>query len=355
MQLSAASMPRLGALDSPPRVTEAKRAPSPVLKLLQGIPTRRFAITYTVKNEAALLPRAIAFHLRSGCSRVYVFFDGTTDGSRQLLQGMAGVVCADSVTPQSLTNPPAWIQSILPKWDENMDVRKRINTFVAAQQAHQEGIEWLINIDPDELLLLDATDDQTPANCEQFFASIPQHIDQILLPNLEAVPVGEGVSGCPFTDCTLFLRRYPLTELLWRSSSAVLRRLVPNAKAQAWFDYWFYRVRLAGALPRLMRHPTTGEAIPVGYFLGYSNHKAFIRTQAAAGLNFNIHRWQTARRRPRNLKRGNVLHYDLCTAEYFYAKFRQRQPSMVSKVFYSRYQACPNVDAPPARNQLMHL
>jgi len=148
--------------------------------------------------------------------------------------------------------------------------------------------------------------------------------------------VGAG-TGRPFVDCTLFLRRFPITEALWRYSAAVIRRVVSKPKLHAWYDHWFYRMRFRGALPRLMRHPITGETIPAGYFLGYSNHKAFIRTAVAQKLLFNIHRWQKAQMRPKSLKKGRLLHYDLVSAEYLCAKFRQRQPAMMVKAFYCRY------------------
>jgi hypothetical protein len=296
----------------------------------------RFAITYTVKNEATLLPDAIAYHRELGCSRIYVFFDGTTDNSRELVNDFEWVRCADSIEPQSLNDPPAWIRQILPRWKESMDVRKRINTYMAAQSASDEGIEWLISIDPDELLLLDQQASGPPRRCEDFFAGIAQNVDQILVPNLEAIAVGEG-SGRSFVDCTLFLRRFPLTELVWRYSSGLVRRLTPSPKTHAWYDHWFYRVRFRGALPRLMRHPVTGESIPAGYFLGYSNHKSFIRTRAAKEFLFNVHKWQRIARRPRTIRKGFLLHYDLCNAEYFRAKYRQRQPAMLVKAFFCRY------------------
>jgi hypothetical protein len=296
----------------------------------------RFAITYTVKNEAQLLPAALEYHARLGCAKFFVFFDGTTDESRELVAGRPDVIVQDSINPAVLAETPEWIARLLPRWSESMDVRKRINTFTAARLAQQSGIEWLINIDPDELLLFDDPDRDRGGDPAEFFAAIPPEVDQILVSNLEAVPVGEG-TGRPFNDCTLFLRRFPLTEWLWRVSAGAVRRVIPGPKRHAWYDYWFYRLRFRGALPRLMRHPATGEAIPCGYFLGYSNHKAFIRTASAQDFLFNIHRWQPARRAPRTVKRGWLLHYDLPNAGYFCAKFRQRGPAMLVKAFFCRH------------------
>ena len=296
----------------------------------------QFAVSYTVENEADLLPAAIEYHARLGCAKFFVFFDGTTDNSRELVAGVPNVVAQESIDPTTLADKPEWMVRLLPRWAENMDVRKRINTFAAARLARQAGIEWLISIDPDELLLFDEPASDRAGDPATFFAAFPANVDQVLMPNLEAVPVGEG-TGRPFVDCTLFLRRFPFTEFLWRVSAGVVRRTIPAPKVHAWYDYWFYRVRFRGALPRLMRHPDTNETIPCGYFLGYSNHKAFVRTAAAEHLLFNIHRWQRARRRPRSVKGGYVLHYDLQNAGYFSAKFRQRERALLVKAFFCRH------------------
>jgi hypothetical protein len=119
--------------------------------------------------------------------------------------------------------------------------------------------------------------------------------------------------------------------------SGGVRRLVRIPAAQAWFDHLFYKVRFMGALPRLLVHPTTGKRIPAGYFLGYSNHKSAIRPERAVSFDFVVHYWRKWHRAPRNVERGNVLHYDFPSLEYFLAKFRQRQASDVMKVFYVRY------------------
>jgi hypothetical protein len=161
-------------------------------------------------------------------------------------------------------------------------------------------------------------------------------VDQILLPNLEVVPPVQSTSN-PFADCTKFLARFPATEAVWRVLSAVVRRVTRVPAAQAWFDYLFYQLRFMGALPRLLVHPTTGQHIPAGYFLGYTNHKSAVRPERAQSFDFVTHHWRRGRRAPRSMRRGNVLHYDLFSLDYYIAKFRQRQESMVMKIFYVRY------------------
>ena len=84
-----------------------------------------FAITYTVKNEATVLPLAIAYHVAAGCSLVYLFWDGTTDDAEKLIEGLP-VVARPSVRPEEMVDPPEWVTRLLPWWKTNMDVRKQI-------------------------------------------------------------------------------------------------------------------------------------------------------------------------------------------------------------------------------------
>ena len=114
----------------------------------------KFALTYTVKNEARLLPSAIEYHIAAGCSRIYVFWDGTTDGSRDLVSKYPCVTARDSIRVEETDDAPKWIKDILVWWDTDMDVRKRINTYYAAKSAAAEGLDWLGGIDPDELVLM---------------------------------------------------------------------------------------------------------------------------------------------------------------------------------------------------------
>ncbi|WP_348262986.1 glycosyltransferase family 2 protein [Telmatobacter sp. DSM 110680] len=296
----------------------------------------KFALTYTVKNEARLLPSAIEYHVAAGCSRIYLFWDGTTDGSQELVSQYPCVVARDSIRVEETGDAPEWIKNILVCWDTDMDVRKRINTWYAAKSAAAEGLEWLGGIDPDELVLMSRDEEIDADHIAKHLAKVPETIDQVLLPNLESVPVS-AASENPFADCVYFLNRFPKTEAIWRYSRALLLRVTRSSALVAWYDYLFYQVRFLGALPRLMREPRSGSRIPAGYFLGYSNHKSFIRLKTFENFDFVTHRWRAFLRAPRSMDLGNILHFDMLDANYFAAKFRQRQRGIILKVFYLRY------------------
>ena len=294
-----------------------------------------FALTYTVKNEATLLPDAIAYHLSIGCQLIIVFFDGTTDRTRELVSGLPQVLCFDSVSSEALQVDQEWIRDIDKRWHLSMDVRKRINTMYAASIAKKRGIEWIANIDPDELLVLE--NEGGSASGAQNFFNIKENIDQILVPNVESVSCSDTVEK-PFEECIYFLNRFYKTEAVWRASLFMVRKFIHSPRAHAWFDFLFYRIRFLMRFPRLMKHPVTKINIPTGFFLGYSNHKAFIRTKTFSEFKFNIHRWEKIVRHPVSVRRGLLLHYDLPNPTYLKEKFSQRPPAMLVKEFYVRHE-----------------
>ncbi|MBC7405700.1 MAG: glycosyltransferase family 2 protein [Cytophaga sp.] len=296
----------------------------------------KFAIIYTVKNESRLLPHAIKYHLAAGCSQIYVYLDGTTDNTVELIKDLDRVEVIASTKPCVEDNLPKWIADILPFWESDMDVRKRINTYFACNKALNQGVDWITCIDPDELLFMGFSDHVNANLIPNFLQQLPSKVDQVLMRNLEVIPTC-AESDNPFLTCTIFLNRFPKTEFVFRYASAFLRRVLKNSRRLAWFDYWFYRLRFLNSLPRLMVNPINGESIPASYYLGYWNHKAFIRTKNHQEFNFVIHKWIKYKRNPQNIYRGHVLHYDLFDYKYMALKFKQRTmaPHMLNH-FYCR-------------------
>jgi Glycosyl transferase family 2 len=299
------------------------------------LPSGKFALSYTVKNESRLLPSGIDYHLAAGCSRIYIFWDNTTDNAPELVARYPQVIARNSFRPDELSDVPPWLKKILPAWKPDLDVRKIANTYCAAVDAAKEGIEWLGSIDADELILMSPAETDLEGHISRHLENVPADVDQLLMRNLESIPTS-AESPNPFVDCVYFLNRFPLTETVWRYSRAALLRATRSPKLIAWYDWLFYELRFAGTLKRMMREPGTGRRIPGTYFLGYSSHKSFIRTRVAPDFNFATHAWVPFVRKPRNLETGNVLHFDMLDAAYFAAKFRQRPPGR-RDIFYQRY------------------
>ncbi len=298
------------------------------------MPSGKFALTYTVKNESRLLPSGIEYHLAAGCSRIYIFWDNTSDNAPELISRYPQVVARKSYRPEELSDAPQWLKKILPAWEPELDVRKIANTYCAALDAAKEGIEWLICIDADELILMSRDEANLEGHIARYLERIPEGVDQLQLRNLESIPTS-AESQNPFMDCIYFLNRFPMTETVWRYTRAALIRATRSPKLIAWYDWLFYEVRFAGALKRMMREPGTGRKVPGTYFLGYSSYKSFIRTRVAPDFQFATHSWKPFVRSPRNMQIGNVLHFDMLDASYFAAKFRQRTAGR--DIFYLRY------------------
>jgi len=299
-----------------------------------GLASGKFALTYTAKNEARLLPSTVEYHLAAGCSRIYLFWDNTSDNAPELMAKYPQVIARRSYTPEELADSPSWLAKILPAWGPELDVRKIANTYRAALDAAKDGIEWLSCIDADELILMSRDEPHLEGHIARHLEKIPDEIDQILMRNLESIATS-AESQNPFLDCVYFLNRFPLTENAWRYSRAALLRVSRSPKLIAWYDWLFYELRFTGALKRMMREPGTGRRIPGTYFLGYSNYKSFIRTRVAPDFSFATHAWKPFMRSPRNLRTGNVLHFDMPDASYFAAKFQQRPPAR--DIFYLRF------------------
>lgn len=282
-----------------------------------------FAVCYTVKNDARLLEHALPLVFALGASKAFVFFDGTTDKSRQIVERFPLAVSAESIRPEAIKRAPPWLSQIAPRWAENMDVRKRINTYIAAEAAATAGVDWLLCIDPDEVLVPSLTSELTQWAIPALLATVPMGANQILVPNYEVVPRRRTVAN-PFTECTSFTNRFSLTDFVWRVSRAGVRNLFREPKTRAWFTYLFYAARFGGAFPRLMRDPLTGAAVPRGYYLGYSNHKSLVRCAVAADLEFNVHKWTGPDSVVSSVKLGALLHYDLFDVVAAREKFRER-------------------------------
>lgn len=293
-----------------------------------------FALCYTVKNDKDLLLYSCLYHLKKGCSKIYIFDDGSTDGTIETVRNIPNIEIYKSIKPIINEKSPKWFESLIHRWEESFDVRKRMNTYKASKLALNENIKWIGSIDSDEAI---STQFATGKDILEIINNVDNKYDQILLRNLEVVTQNEKVKN-PFLECSYFYKRFTYTEKIHRILRALIYRTTKNGKIQAWFDYFFYKIRFKGALHNLFTHPTNKTKIPAGYYLGYNNYKSFIKTTEIENFIFNIHKWDKGSRKPKNYVTGNILHYDLYSPQSFINKFAQRPKNMFFKVFYLRYQ-----------------
>ncbi|PTR11628.1 glycosyltransferase family 2 protein [Cereibacter azotoformans] len=288
-----------------------------------------FAVVFTLKDEAALISRALDYYHFTGARQIYCFFDGSSDHTEEIARRCPVVVSNTSIQPHEIEHRPQWIEEILPRWNTNADVRKRINAHYAARLAFKSGIEWLVVIDPDELFLPVGLDRLERGVLSSYFDSVDPAVDQLLIKNIEAVPHKSGIVE-PFAECVYFTRRHAVTHFAARAGRAALRRVGLRSSAVDLYENLLYNLRFRFLLNREFVDPTGGTMVRGGQYIGYVNHKSAIRTSVAADANFNTHEWildgAARTMRLRNKQVGWMLHYDFYSAQSIRSKFIKREP-----------------------------
>ena len=131
-------------------------------------PTARVAIVTTLREvPPKMLASFLAWHMRIGFHRIYLYFDDPHDTGiaqarklrRSYPEGALAVVPCDGTVRQewnSLQTAERWD---IPSVEHHVEVRQLLNTEHALRRAHAEGdVDWLLHIDSDELFHIDDCD-----------------------------------------------------------------------------------------------------------------------------------------------------------------------------------------------------
>lgn len=110
----------------------------------------RVAIVITAKNEERLLKQNLRYHFALGLHKAFVYFDGVTDKGPETIKDLTGVVIQDSVEPEKFKHLE-FLDKFTSNAKEHHTARQCLNTYDAKLKCQQEGIDWLISIDADEL------------------------------------------------------------------------------------------------------------------------------------------------------------------------------------------------------------
>jgi hypothetical protein len=212
------------------------------------------AIIMCVRNEATFLKANLAFHHAMGVTRAYVFIDRCTDNSAQIAASFP------------------WVKAIeLPRLPEYKFMRLQHMRCMnlALEMAREEGIDWLLHLDPDEFACGDermepvrwlsqtlpnpllATPEQA-GSLPAMLARVSPETEQVMLPTREVVPVHRGED-----------------EPFWK---------------------WHY-FQVHGALPRDLLAPKTGEIRHLNEWFGHNLGKAIVRT-AIDAQGYSPHEWE---------------------------------------------------------------
>lgn len=241
------------------------------------------ALVMTVRNEVDVLRTNLDYHRYLGVDVMYVYDEGSDDGTPDSVRDLDGVEVGSSVDPGKFGGRSELVELVAAA-PTLLTARQALNTVDAMERARAAGAEWLISIDADELVAIDLAN-EAPGQLAIALGEVPAPAESVVFPTLEMVQ-----RRVEYEDVMA-------QETLFKRSAA--RRLAR--------DVW---------------DPFLGRArrLPVVY--GHLAGKSALRLSVDA-VPYSVHRFRHAGgRRLRAAVVGHLLHYYCADENAFIRKFR---------------------------------
>lgn len=258
------------------------------------------ALVTTVRNERRLLRDNLRYHHWLGVDRSFVFLDRSTDGTGESVRDLAGVTLsetcgADAIPARHRDNPV--VLAFLDKLDTHQTARQMLNTLVATEWALAAGCDWIVSLDPDELLCPSWTG-LAAGDLGRQLGAVGRDVQVVQFMPLEVLPSRAAAGATPFQGATRFKNRFALEG---------------------------DRFRHAHRFPKRMHDPVQDQHWLSTDYLGHVAGKAAART----GLDLlpgTVHTFLASDgSRPPRQRAGWLLHYCNVDFESFLTRFRHRR------------------------------
>ena len=161
----------------------------------------RLALEATVKNERHLLRFNLLYHHYLGVEKCFVFDDGSTDDTNDTIRDLPFVQIAPSTAPERFAGQSEYAEFLARAGDFHC-ARQNLNSLSAMQQSQEEGFDWIISLDADELVCTDLNQ-AYPGQLVDFFTQIPSAIELVRFSTLELVQRDVDYTNV-FAEGTLF-------------------------------------------------------------------------------------------------------------------------------------------------------
>ncbi len=216
------------------------------------------AMVACVHNEEAYLEPYLRYHHALGVDRAYLFLDRCTDRTADIAAAFPWVKVFDRPTPEE------------PHYCRTYQVECMDEALVLARE---EGLAWLLHLDPDEFAF---------AGNEEAASSAEMHA---LRPDQRASPQRKLWQQASLSR---LLRTVPphILQVVMETREALPRLL--GDEEPFWKQDVF--LRPGDDYPHTILDPQTGERRKPKKWLGHTLGKALIRTTARVQA-FNAHRW----------------------------------------------------------------
>lgn len=237
---------------------------------------RRFVITTvsTVRADPTNLKMFVNYHLNCGIDRMILFFDDPFDECIQMFRRDGRIRCVPC-------DAEHWSASQMSD-RASIEAKQVYNAGLGLNWARQEGADWIVHIDSDELIFAPEGD------FRRVLEDTPEDVDAVVLPTLEALPERT-------------YRRHFFEDVHWfRAHNSI----IPGARRVACLF-----------LPR---------RIKFGFFRGHSSGKSAIRVQSPfTGIGIHTPLGPNEARIHRSSD-AFILHFDSCTLGEWTTKWQRR-------------------------------
>ena len=142
-------------------------------------------LVITVRNERSMLRSNLLYHRFLGVEHMWVFDDGSDDGTSETIADLSNVERRDTVNPDDFNSRPE-LADVVRRFHAHVTARQALNTVQAMEEARAAGCDWLLAIDADELVALDL-DEAVPGSLPLMFEQVPGPIEAVRFRTLEVV------------------------------------------------------------------------------------------------------------------------------------------------------------------------
>ncbi len=163
----------------------------------------RIALAVTVRDESRLLRANLEYHHHLGVDRAFVYLDEEDDRTSRTVVDLPFVEISQCVPPVRFADVPG-LEAFVDGWQTHLSARQSLNVIDAMSRASEQGCEWLLSIDADELVCIDRQWADPGALSERLAKLAPQ-VDSAWFPNLEVVQ-GLGEADLIFGEAIYFKR-----------------------------------------------------------------------------------------------------------------------------------------------------
>jgi hypothetical protein len=162
----------------------------------------RIALVSTVRNEEALLRNNVLYHRYLGVDEFYVYADHPQDRSLETVADLPFVHPRSTVPAAQYAEHPAFQPQVANY--RYVPSRQVLNAFDAIERARGAGVDWLIHLDPDELICLD-TERTRRGHLRERLAGIGAAVEMVWFSPIEIVQTGAAYTNV-FAEAVLFKR-----------------------------------------------------------------------------------------------------------------------------------------------------